>query len=413
MQSKMIKILSVIVVIGIIAVTGWVAGIKTFTLKQDNLNEGSSPSNDILIYTVKEGGKVSFYKSALNNDAQKLFYSTTEKLSGISIINNVITVEVLKGAENHKFEYFLLSLFGDKSSVDSIIIPDNQGFLFEGVPYKEIRSADGEWSAKVEKEDSEEVMGIDGKLIIQSAADKIVFNKSDFPHSSSFNFIRPERFSSDNTIFVTLLRAESDPGGALGLYQIDFKSKETKEIIYMANNDYPFSSIHLQPSARYAYYIHEGKKTLTQINIATGEKDDIYSSLPTDHSFIFQPDEKTIVFNPMFDSKEVIQVFDIPTKTVKSLPMIFGEFRALSSDKNYLVYSKYSDEFSDTPFSNKNIINSENRKIQVTEYHILDVVTGKDNIIFTNKMVLSDSGNYVGLDGKEYSFVGLISSENK
>ncbi|EKE15970.1 MAG: hypothetical protein ACD_11C00060G0001, partial [uncultured bacterium] len=243
--------------------------------------------------------------------------------------------------------------------------------------------------------------------------ERIIFNKSDFPHSSSFNFIRPERFSSDNTIFVTLLQAESDPGGAIGLYQIDFKSREIKEIIYIVNNEYPFSSIHLQPSAQYAYYIHDGKKTLTQINIATSEKEDIYSSLPEGYQLVFQPDEKTIVFNPLFDFGQAIQVFDIQTKTIKIIPVISGQFQAISSDKNYLIYSKYSEKPGDTKSSDVDHINAMEKKIQITEYHILDVKTGKDNLIFTNKMVLSDSGDYVSLDGKEYSFVGLISPENK
>ena len=96
---------------------------------------------------------------------------------------------------------------------------------------------------------------------------------------------------------------------------------------------------------------------------------------------------------------------------MSDLPIISGEFRALSSDKKYLVYSKYSEKFSDTPFSNSNIINSENRKIQITEYHIFDIINKKDDVLFTNKMVLSDGGNYVGMDGKEYAFVGLIAAK--
>ena len=411
MRSKAITILVIIAIIAVITTVGWVAGIKTLSLKQENNNISPSNSSDALVYTLKENGKVAFYKSVLDKINPKQFYSLTEKLSGVSVINNIVTVEILKDFENHKYEYFALALSGDRSLIDNVRIPDNQGFSFEGIPYKEIRSANGGWSTKVEKENMEEVIGIDGKLIIQNATEKIVFNRSDFPHSSSFNFIRPERFSSENTIFVTLLQAESDPGGAIGLYQIDLKSREIKEIIYIADNDYPFSSIYLQPSTRHVYYIHDGGKTLTQINTSNGEKEDIYSSLPEDYRLIFQSDEKSIVFNPPFDSKKPIQFFDIPSKTVSDLPIISGEFRALSSDKKYLVYSKYSEKFSDTPFSNSNIINSENRKIQITEYHIFDIINKKDNVLFTNKMVLSDGGNYVGIDGKEYAFVGLIAAK--
>lgn len=413
MQKKIVIKLVIIAAMIVIVIAGWIIGSRMFLLKQNNSNANSSPSNDVLVYTVKEGGKVSFHKSPLNVIAPKSFYSTDEKSGGVSIINNVVTAEVVKDAENHKYEYFTLSLSGDRSSINSVEIPDNQGFLFEGIPYKEIRSANGEWSTKVEKENPEEAMGIDGKLIIQSATERIIFNKSDFPHSSSFNFIRPERFSSDNTIFVTLLQAESDPGGGLGLYQIDFKNRKIKEIIYIANNDYPFSSIHLQPSARNAYYIHGGKKILTQINIATGEKSDIYSSLPEGYQLVFQSDEKTIIFNPPFDTGQAIQVFDIQTKTIKIIPVISGQFQAISSDKNYLAYSKYSEKPGDASFSNVDHITAMERKILITEYYVLDIATGKDSTIFTNKMILSDSGSYVGLDGKEYSFVGLISSGSK
>ncbi|TAN58321.1 hypothetical protein EPN15_01430 [Patescibacteria group bacterium] len=411
MRSKTITTIVITAIVAIIVTAGWVMGIKTLSLKQEDGNTNASNSSDTLVYTLKENGKVSFYKSMLDRINPKQFYLLTEKLSGISIINNIVTIEILKDFENNKYEYFALTLSGDRSLIDDVKIPDNQGFSFEGIPYKEIRSANGGWTTKVEKENMEEVMGIDGKLIIQNATEKIVFNRTDFPHSSSFNFIRPERFFSENTFFVTLLQAESDPGGAIGLYQIDLKSREIKEIIYIADNDYPFSYIHLQPSTRHAYYIHDGGKILTQINTSNGGEEDIYSSLPDDYRLIFQPDEKTIIFNPPFDSKQATQVFDIQTKTVKTLPVISGEFRALSSDKKYLVYSKYSEKFSDTPFSNSNIINSENRKIQITEYHVLDIKNKKDEILFTNKMVLSDSGNYVGMDGKEYAFVGLITAK--
>lgn len=420
MQLKMIKTLFIIIVVGIIIIAGWVVGVQTL---KNSSKQSENPSKDVLIYALKKNGKAIFYKSALHKIDPKPFYILTgDEAKGFYMAwmeKDAITFQAVNPLQPEISEYFHLNLSGERSAVT---IPQIIDRTIEGYPTSNLtrkaKSPDGKWSVNVESKDPESPSP-DVKLIIQGVDKTIEIPITKFPHSFAFRSFFPQGFSSDNKfLYVIILETPGDIG-AIGLYKINLDDENIDEIAYDENKsaDYSFdhaaSSVYLQPSTQYAYYVHGNRKILTQINTVTGEKSDIYSSLPEGYQLVFQPDEKTIIFNPPFDTGKAIQIFDIQTKTIKIMPIISGQFQAISSDKNYLVYSKYSEKPGDASSRNMDHINAMERKILITDYYILDVGTGKNHIIFTNKMVLSDSGSYVGLDGKEYSFVGLISSESK
>jgi len=405
--------LAILFIVITLAIAGWVVGIQTLKKSNSNTNN-TTKSKDVLVYSLREPEKITFYKTHLEkNDAQP-FYALTgsdaKNFNGASVIKNTVTTQLINDLEERQFDYLNLSLAGIRSSVSAPISVRNPNESPFNMPTDNVQSTDGKWTTKVEVKTPEEVLSPHENLIISSDSKVLKFSMSNLPHKGNFRAIWPERFSPDNTsLFVTLLQWTGDPGAAFGLYQIDLASQEIKEIVYDANPEgIAPVFVYLQPSTQYAYHRHG--KTMTQINIRTLETKTVLSNLDSLNTIVFGLDEKTIILPSAFDEEKPVRIVDIETGMETLTPSILGTFQALSSDKKFLVYSKYSEEFREKPFTNTSSFNAIDRKILVTEYHVLDIENKKDIKLFTNKMVLSDSGSYVGLDGKEYSFIGLVTA---
>lgn len=418
MNSKLTKFLPTLFIVVILAIAVWYVGVQTLSIKQPDKN--TAQSTGALVYILKESGKVTFYKSALNKINPKPFYALTgDEAKGFYMAwmeKDGIIFQITNPSQTETSEYFHLNLSGERSAiaVSQIIDRTPEGYPMSNLT-KKAQSLDGKWLATVESKDPE-APSADVKLIIRGANKTAEIPITKFPHSSVLRTFLPQGFSSDNkSLFVIILETPGDIG-ATGLYKINLDDEHITELAYDENKGVDYSAAHiasmyLQPSTEFAYYIHG--KILTQINTLTEEKVDIYTTIPDEYSLVFPSDEKTIIFNPLPSSKDAIQVFDIQTKTLKILPMVSGGFRAISSDKNYLIYSKYSEEFSNTPFTNVSSIDRENKKIQIMQFYVLDVENNKGVLIFTDKKIPDSLGNLIGLNGKEYSFVGSISPESK
>lgn len=403
----MIKTLSIIIaVIGIIAVAGWVVGIKTFTVDQDNKSL-SANSNGILVYVMKEKDKAVLYKSSLTKLESKEFYIFSGEMEkqfiGASVINNKIIAKSLEPSDDPAGREYVVSLTGER-------IEDKVRPRYAELLNSEIESSDSLMRAFSSGE------GKDRRLLVQKFGDQTIeISLNQFPHE--FSHIVPLRFSPDNKyLFMEAILSQGDPGSPWGLYRFNIAGNKFDEILYSGEmgkdateSTFPVF-IYLDPETRYVYTRVFADKKLAQIDINTKTKRIVVDSI--DGDIKFSEDGKSVVISPLIGDDKSIRIVYIQSGE-ETKTEAFGQFVALSSDKNYLIYSKYYEKPRDASSSNIDHINAMEKKIQITEYHILDIATYKDTIIFTNKMVLSDSGSYVGLDGKEYSFVGLISSESK
>lgn len=404
-MKKNTIILFTIIIITVIAITGMIVGVKTL---KNSAKQSENLSKDVLIYTLKESRKVTFYQTHLNKILPQAFYKLSDNEANFylaSVVDNKITVEMAGTFGNPKGIKYTIGLDGKKSE-------ETTNELLVGMVAK---SADGRITAE-----GGDFQNNDAKIVITGAGRSIEIPASDFAHN--FNRLTPLLFSSDNRYLYVLASVfTGDIGSPNGLYKVNIVGdlRGVDQIFYSgeiengANKEgFPISTF-LDPTGTYAYILegYETERKFVQKDLNNGTEKIIIPSMDNLDFNLFS-NNKFLVTHPLDGQSVNINIFNTTTGIEKKIH-VSGGFSALSSDENYLIYTKYSETLSDTPFTNANPINGSNRKIQTTEYHVYDVKANNDSVLFANRMIPNNQGSPVPVDGKEYSFVGLISSESK
>ena len=378
----MIKTLSIIIIIGIIAIAGWAVGIKTFKFRQENNNSNASqneekniftPKKDALIYTIQTESAITLYgvyPGITNTDDEMLTSLASFYVYDLTQKNSIPTFtikenSIIRSANNEGDVNKIITLNGKEVNYASSENHD---------PFKEdaiiIYSSDKSLSSE-SLPITQTTIHIKGKKNISITINKL-------PHE--MQSMRPVGFSSDNSkLYIIADAIQDEKGDRSGLYEYVVASGEVKEIQYSGdlsdvsgmNKEATFLAF--DPAGNFIYFLNKGTKDrekITRMEIATDKYNDVLTDLPIASWQIHFINKGSGLIIDDLQGQANIYFVDLENNKTNKLPMI-GSFLDVLSSGNSFIYSKDS-------YSTDNTANV-NMQYSIKEYHLYNIDNGKDS----------------------------------
>lgn len=378
----MIKTLSIIVIIAIIAVAGWVVGIKTFTPKQGNNNTNTlkneekdkfTPKKDAIIFATQTNEAITLdgvYPGIANIDDENLSNLTHFYTYDLVEKNSIPTFaikenRIMRSANSVGDVNRVITLNGKE--VDYVTSNRYDPFKEDTIT---IYSSDKSLSAEV-LPITQTKINIKGKIDISFSIDKL-------PHE--MQSMGPVGFSSDNSkLFFTADAIGDEKGDRSGLYEYAIASGEIKEMQYSGdssdtigiNKDAAFSAF--DPNGAYVYFLNkvgENKRKITRMNIESGKNNDVLTDLQIASWQIHFINSGNSMIIDDIQGQVNIYFVDLKNNKTSKLPVI-GEYFDILSDGKSFIYRK--DNVSTDTTGNVNM------QSYVTEYYLYDIDSGKNS----------------------------------
>lgn len=377
----MIKILSVIVIVGVIAISGLVVGIKTFLLKRENSNANISkneekniftPKKDVMIFATQTNEVITLdgvYPGITNIDDENLSNLVHFYTYDLVVKNSIPTFAINKNR--------IMRSANSEGDVNKVIALNGKEVDYasseEYDPFKEdtilIYSSDKSLSAE-SLPITQTTIHVQGKKNIAITIDKL-------PHE--MQSMKPVGFSFDNSKLYIIADAIGDKNGVRsGFYEYTIATGEVKEMQYTSdssnmdgvNKEAAFSAI--DAAGNFIYFLSKDTKDKAKIirmEITSGKYSDVLVNLPIASWRIhFFNNGESMVVDDLQEQTHLYFV-DLENNKTQELPMIGAFYDVLSNGKDF-IYRK------DVSFTDNT--GNVNMRYNVVEYHLYSHDSGKD-----------------------------------
>jgi len=413
MNNKLLKYIPILFVIIILTIAGWYVGTQALNKRIGNTNTAirfMPTTNNVAIYEVKEGAKLTIYKVNLDGSDSSVFYAlnVNKPASNLSdpfpqttIMNN----KIFRSATQNDQSVKIITLDGKEKS-DLITQSEN--------PFVE----QGSWVVSFDETLKMQFQPISPQReisVLNNKNNKLsTIDAESVPRTVSE--IRPVGFSSDNKLAYFVGTTEEDTQSIIseGFYAYNRSTNTVKEIRYSDFKENPKSSSFLffDSTSNLAYFkendrilqfnpMTEKMTEMTELRILSNN--DIHLSVDGKNIFI---DSQV---QPSNDTNTAMVMIGTEAKMQTNLP-IYGEFKQTSSDGRFLVYVRYSRAPHGNPInitSPTNVTVQNQEFLNRTEYRSFDLQTKKDILLVADEQITNTLQPRI----KQVTFLGLIATK--